>query len=76
MRIHGDMTKLNYREVTAETAESLIFEILTDKQKERFKEHWDLDLSYPLQGIGPLSRQRLYAAPWHVGGLSAHPGRD
>ena len=52
MRIHGDMEKLNYREVTAETAESLIFEILTEKQQERFKENWDLDLSYPLEGIG------------------------
>lgn len=52
MRVHGDMMKLNYREVTPETAESLIFEILTEKQRERFKENWDLDLSYPLQGIG------------------------
>ncbi|HYW74355.1 MAG TPA: type IV pilus twitching motility protein PilT [Pyrinomonadaceae bacterium] len=52
MRIHGDMVKLNYKEVTAETAESLIFEILTEKQQERFKENWDLDLSYPLEGIG------------------------
>jgi len=52
MRIHGDMEKLNYRELTAETAESLIFEILNEKQRERFKENWDLDLSYPLEGIG------------------------
>jgi len=52
MRIHGDMMKLNYRDVTAETAESLIFEILNEKQQERFKENWDLDLSYPLEGIG------------------------
>ena len=52
MRIHGDMMKLNYREVTPETAEGLIFEILTEKQRDRFKENWDLDLSYPLQGVG------------------------
>jgi twitching motility protein PilT len=52
MRIHGDMMKLNYKEITRETAESLIFEILNDKQRERFKEHWDLDLSYPLEGTG------------------------
>src|SRR3954465_6353859 len=52
MRIHGEMQKLNYREVTAETAESLIFEILNEKQRERFKENWDLDLSYPLEGVG------------------------
>jgi twitching motility protein PilT len=52
MRIHGDMVKLNYRDVSAETCQSLIFEILTEKQKELFSEDWDLDLSYPLAGVG------------------------
>jgi twitching motility protein PilT len=52
MRIHGEMVKLNYRNVAPDTCQSLIFEILTDKQKEIFTEHWDLDLSYPLAGVG------------------------
>jgi twitching motility protein PilT len=52
MRIHGDMVKLNYRNVSEETCQSLIFEILTEKQKELFREEWDLDLSYPLHGVG------------------------
>jgi len=52
MRIHGDMVKLNYKTVSPETCQSLIFEILTDKQKELFTEDWDLDLSYPLAGVG------------------------
>jgi twitching motility protein PilT len=52
MRIHGDMIKQNYRSVSAETCQSLIFEILTEKQKELFTENWDLDLSYPLPGVG------------------------
>lgn len=52
MRIHGDMVKLNYKSVSPETCQSLIFEILTDKQKELFSEEWDLDLSYPLAGVG------------------------
>src|SRR5713101_4032294 len=52
MRIHGDMVKLNYRSVSEETCHSLIFEILTEKQKELFTEEWDLDLSYPLDGVG------------------------
>jgi len=46
------MVKLNYRSVSAETCHSLIFEILTEKQKELFTENWDLDLSYPLGGVG------------------------
>jgi twitching motility protein PilT len=52
MRIHGDMVKLNYRCLAAETAQSLIFEILNEKQREGFNESWDLDLSYPLDGVG------------------------
>jgi len=52
MRIHGEMVKLNYRHVSPETCQSLIFEILNDKQKEIITEHLDLDLSYPLPGVG------------------------
>lgn len=52
MRIHGDMVKLNYKTVTPETCQGLIFEILNDKQKDLFTEEWDLDLSYPLAGVG------------------------
>jgi len=52
MRIHGDMIKLNYKTVSAETCQSLIFEILNEKQKALFTEEWDLDLSYPLAGVG------------------------
>jgi twitching motility protein PilT len=52
MRIHGDMVKLNYKSVTSETCQSLIFEILNDSQKQLFESNWDLDLSYPLAGVG------------------------
>jgi len=52
MRIHGDMVKLNYRNVSEDICHSLIFEILSEKQKELFTEEWDLDLSYPLHGVG------------------------
>jgi twitching motility protein PilT len=52
MRIHGEMAKLNYRSVSEETCHSLIFEILNERQKELFTEDWDLDLSYPLHGVG------------------------
>src|SRR5260370_31710393 len=52
MRIHGEMMKQSYRNVTAETCQSLVFEILTERQKQLFTENWDLDLSYPLAGVG------------------------
>jgi len=52
MRINGEMVKLNYRSVSAETTQSLIFEILNETQREHFEENWDIDLSYALQGVG------------------------
>ncbi len=52
MRIDGEMVKQNYKSVAPETCQSLIFEILTDSQKELFEQQQDLDFSYPLQGVG------------------------
>jgi twitching motility protein PilT len=52
MRIDGEMVKQNYKSVSAETCQSLIFEILTENQKELFTDVFDLDFSYPLQGVG------------------------
>ena len=52
LRVHGEMVKLNYRSVTAEVCHGLIFEILTERQKEHFVENLELDFSHPVQGIG------------------------
>jgi twitching motility protein PilT len=52
MRVNGKMVKLNYRDVSQEVCQGLIFEILTENQKELFLKNWDLDLSYPLNGVG------------------------
>lgn len=52
MRIDGEMVKQNYKSVSAETCQSLIFEILTESQKELFENQLDLDFSYPLNSVG------------------------
>ncbi|MDT5063029.1 MAG: twitching motility protein PilT [Acidobacteriota bacterium] len=52
LRIHGEMVKLNYREVSQEVCQSLIFQILSEKQQELFSENWELDFSYPLPDVG------------------------
>ena len=52
LRIHGEMVKMNYREVSHEVCQSLIFQILSEKQKELFTEQWELDFSYPLPEVG------------------------
>ncbi len=52
LRIHGEMVKLNYKDVTPDVCQALILEILSEKQRENFLEEWDLDCSYPLKGVG------------------------
>lgn len=52
LRIHGEMVKLNYRDLNAEESQALIFEILSEKQKRNFIEQWELDCSYHVPGLG------------------------
>ena len=52
LRIHGGMVPLNYRELSSQDVQGLIFEILTEKQKKLFVEKWELDCAYTLQGVG------------------------
>jgi twitching motility protein PilT len=52
LRIHGEMVKLNYRDLTSEEAQALVFEILSEKQKRNFIEQWELDCSYHVPGMG------------------------
>lgn len=51
LRLHGQMVSMNYRELTAEEVQGLVFEILTEKQKRQFVETWELDCSYQLEGV-------------------------
>lgn len=52
LRLHGDMIPLNYRELSNQDVQGLIFEILNEKQKRHFVEKWELDCAYSLTGIG------------------------
>jgi twitching motility protein PilT len=51
-RIHGEMVKLNYKELTPEVCQALVFEILPQRQRESFLQTFDLDCSYALDGYG------------------------
>lgn len=52
LRIHGMMSPLNYRQLTSQDVQGLIFEILNEKQKKAFVEKWELDFAYVLDGVG------------------------
>ena len=53
LRIHGDMVKLNYKEVSPEVCQALVFEILSERQRQIFLESWDLDCR---RGVGKTPR--------------------
>jgi len=52
IRVHGEMVKLNYKDLTPEVCQALIFEVLSEAQRHNFLETWDLDCSYALKGVG------------------------
>src|SRR5437016_2298876 len=76
LRIHGDMVKLNYKDVSPEVCQALVLEILSEKQRQMCRESWDLDCSYSLKGLGRFrgnvlrQRQRVRAvfcrSPEHI----------
>ena len=51
-RIHGEMVGLSHPPLENEAIQSLIFEILTEKQKRLFVENWELDTSYAIPDVG------------------------
>lgn len=52
LRLHGNMVALNYRELSNQDVQGLIFEILSEKQKKQFVEKWELDCAYAIPGLG------------------------
>lgn len=52
LRVHGDMIPLEMSPLNSEAIQTLIFEILNEKQKRQFVETWELDCSYAIKGVG------------------------
>ncbi len=52
LRLHGNMVPLNYRQLSSQDVQGLIFEILNEKQKKSFVEKWELDFAYVVEGLG------------------------
>lgn len=51
IRVQGRLKRLNkYNPFTPEDTQNIVFEIMTEEQKERFKKEWELDISYELPG--------------------------
>jgi len=55
IRVDGDLVPLKSPPLTAPETKQLCYSILTDSQKQKFEENWELDLSF---GVTGLSRFR------------------
>jgi len=52
VRVDGDLRRLEEAPLTPETLKSLAYSVLTDAQKKKFEETWELDLAFGLRGVG------------------------
>lgn len=54
LRIQGNLYATQFDVLTPESAQQLIYSILTDEQRQQFEEHLELDCSFGLKGLGRL----------------------
>src|SRR5258708_6703059 len=62
VRVHGHMTPLDHPQLQPAETKALAYSVLTDAQKHKFEEKWELDFSFGLKGLarfrGNLFNQR------------------
>jgi twitching motility protein PilT len=52
VRVDGHLRRLDAPVLTPEAVQSLAYSVLTDQQKKKFEEHWELDMAFGLNGVG------------------------
>src|SRR3954470_867217 len=52
VRVNGHLQRLDHPPLTPEVTKSLAYSVLTDMQKKKFEETWELDLAFGLRGVG------------------------
>jgi twitching motility protein PilT len=50
-RLHGEMERQNFKALSAEAIRSLLYEIITERQKEDFEAKKDIDFAYAIPGL-------------------------
>ena len=77
LRINGELVPLvETKRLMQEDTIAMAFSIMSNRQKQKFKDNLEIDIAYSVPGLGPLPLQRLPAA-WHGGpGAARHPGQD
>jgi twitching motility protein PilT len=52
VRVDGHLRRLDLPVLTPDVVKSLCYSVLTDGQKKKFEEVWELDLAFGLRGVG------------------------
>lgn len=52
LRLHGEMMPMKYRALTDDYLRALLFEIMSETQRERFEKTGDLDYAYEVDEVG------------------------
>jgi twitching motility protein PilT len=52
VRVDGHLRRLALPDLTPDVLKSLTYSVLTDMQKKKFEETWELDLAFGLRGVG------------------------
>ena len=51
-RIDGKLIRTSLPPLTSDNVETLVFPILNNEQRRKLEQHWELDMSYGIHGIG------------------------
>lgn len=51
-RLDGDLVRSDHEKLTPETVEALLFPMLSNEQRRRLEQDWELDFSYGIEGLG------------------------
>jgi twitching motility protein PilT len=52
VRVDGHLRRLDLAPLTPDVVKSLCYSVLTDAQKKKFEETWELDFAFGLRGVG------------------------
>jgi twitching motility protein PilT len=68
VRVDGHLRRLDLPELTPDVVKALCYSVLTDAQKKKFEETWELDIAFGLRGVGRF-RCNVFNQKGAVGGV-------
>ncbi len=51
IRVDGDMRRINMPEMEHKEVHSMVYDIMNDKQRKAYEEHWETDFSFEIPGV-------------------------